>query len=551
MAAFPHSRVSDGADVRISWSIFLFSLTLYASLAWLICGGGNWWVIDYIDGQNVFFGDDAYRFFLSRSAWVNSDLYTYNFVLPGQLFLDGLITYLVQGDLFLSRCIHAVIGATGLSLIYLISRNVGLGRSVSVAAVLILGLLPRYALMNLSFYGEVWLGFFLIFSLYLYLEKRYVAMSIVGAWLPLLRPEGIFFLAPLCVAMLKERRIDAFFILLFPGTLYFFYLVFSLPSLTDYNFWRLELRTILKKIDTLAGKWEIFNTYSFWLTVPAVIAIFLKASRLMWPFWVGGIIWIAWFQGSVFLGVADFEKRYSYILLPLTVILWGIMLESFFSEFREKGISGKILTPGVKLVPAILSLLIMFQHFLKTDNIRLEVQSNGYKSLAEKLWGGRWSELYGYYPQETISSREEMAGIIHKLLEKDEGIDKLAIYTAFLYYHIDPYKIPSDVTVGFLTNGYMVFNILLDGQSFIQHPGGTMYSYLEYGEPDFGEDENRVLVATIMPLVGYPYTWKRSTYELYLFSYLESKEAKVDVSTRPDITPEMIKKAYEPWYGKY
>lgn len=85
------------ADLPVA-TIFLAFSVLYVTLAWLVCGGETWWVIDNIDSQNVFFGDDAYRFFLSRSAWVNPDLYTYSFVLPGQLLLDGAITALVGGD---------------------------------------------------------------------------------------------------------------------------------------------------------------------------------------------------------------------------------------------------------------------------------------------------------------------------------------------------------------------------------------------------------------------------------------------------------------------
>lgn len=143
-----------------------------------------------------------------------------------------------------------------------------------------------------------------------------------------------------------------------------------------------------------------------------------------------------------------------------------------------------------------------------------------------------------------------MAETIENFLAEDKGIDNLSIYENALFYHLDPQKIPRHVTVGFLTNGYMVFHLLLDGQSFIQHSGGKMYSYLDYGEPDFREGERRALVLTIMPLENYPYSWKWGETEMYLFSYLESDHARVDISERPNITQEMLHKAYEPWYGK-
>ena len=84
-------------------------------------------------------------------------------------------------------------------------------------AALVMGFLPRYALMSLSFYGEAWLGFFICFSLWLYLKKHFMVMALVASWMPLLRPEGIFFLAPLCLQMLLQKRFREVLLLLLPA----------------------------------------------------------------------------------------------------------------------------------------------------------------------------------------------------------------------------------------------------------------------------------------------------------------------------------------------
>lgn len=528
------------------FSLFFF---LYVGLAWLVSGGDTWWVIDYVDGQNIFFGDDAYRFFLARSAWVNTDLYTYNFVLPGQLFLDGAITALFGGDLFLSRCAHGSMAAAGLSLLYLAGRQLNFSRAVLLAAVLMMGLLPRYALMGLSFYGEVWLGFFLIVAVFLFLKKNFLWMAGVAAWLPLLRPEGIFFLAPLFLYLVLERKWRESALLILPGLAYFVFLCFALPSLVDYMYWRAELRTILGKLDFQLGDWELFSLYSFFLTVPAALALFTASAKRLWPFLFGAFIWVAWFQLSVLQGLTTFENRYSYVLIPFVALLWGAFFNglSVFASQRFSGFSASSIVNGLALT---IGLFVIAIHVVKTDNAHQAIYRHGYSGWLERVWQGRWAELYGFHPQKTLEMRKEAAATIETLLVQDRGIDNVSIYTNSLFYHLDPKKIPSHVKVGFLTNGYMVFHILLDGQSFIQHPGGKMYSYMDYGRPDFRKGERRAIVVTVMPLEKYPYTWKWGDIEMYLFSYLSSEHARVDVSNRPKITQKIIHDAYAPWYGK-
>lgn len=534
---------------RDSALVFIVFFFLYVFFAWLVCGGGTWWVVDFVDGQNIFDGDDAYRFFLSRGAWINPDLYNYNFVLPGQLLLDGSIISLFNGDLFLSRCAHAAVGALGLAFVYQSGIELGLSRRVMVLSILVVGLLPRYALMSLSFYGEVWLAFFLSIAMLLYLRGRILAVAVVASWMPLLRPEGIFFLAPIALYLLLNRRLRELAFLLFPGAVYFVYLCISLPSLHDYIQWRIELRSILDKIEYSFGRGDITQIFSYWMTVPAACALMLPRARRIWPFLVGSIVWVAWLQTSISRGMTTFESRYVYVLLPVVGVLWATFYDSFiFSASKNVESGGRARLLNYVLLLA--TLLPIVTHIHRTDNIRQAIRNYGYVGLFERVWQGRWTELYGYYSEETQQARETINKTIESLLVEDKGIDKLAIFTSDLYYGLDPYKIPKRVTVGFLTNGYMVFHILLDGQSFIQHPGNKMYSYLKFGEPDFSKGEKRTLVATIMPLANYPYTWKYSDYELYLFSYLESKSAQVDISERPNITPAMIQEAYSEWYGK-
>lgn len=518
----------------------------YIWLAWLVSGGESWWVIDYIDGQNVFFGDDAYRFFLCRSAFLDEKLYLYNFVLPAQLLLDGIIINLVSGDLYYSRIAHALLGVAILALVYSIGRKIRLSNSSILFSVLVMAFIPRFALMSLSFYGEVWLTLFLCLSVFFYLKKRNFLFAILGGLLPLIRPEGIFFLIPLGAKLAWQRDFKSFFILISPGAVYFFYLLASLDSFEDYYYWRIELRAILDKIDYEKETLWVLSVYSPLFVFGSLLGLFNRKSRLIWPFLAGCGIWLAWLQFSIFLGMATFESRYSYVLIPFLVVLFACACD-FLYCFIIRGNKGKAL---ISLVLFLFSVAVSADHFMSTDNLRIAVQKKGLAYVFDAFVNGDFYKIYAKHDKEDIEARKEINSIALNLTKSDSGIDRFAIYDAGLYYFLDPHLLPDRVTVGFLTNGYMVFHILLDGQSFVQHAGGRMYSYLEYGEPDFDPSEKRALVATIMPLVGYPYTWKKGKYELYLFSYLDSSTPRVDVDTRSDITPDMIEKAYRSWYGR-
>ena len=177
----------------------------------------------------------------------------------------------------------------------------------------------------------------------------------------------------------------------------------------------------------------------------------------------------------------------------MVAILWAIFfsflqecLSCFFCVEERKNI--------ITLSVAALALSVILKHVIKTDNFDQEIRKSGYLGLLEKISQGHWGKLYGYYPGEALEGRREIARIAEELLRRDKGIDKFAISTAVMFYEVDPKKIPKDVTVGFLTNSYIEFYKLLDGQTFIQHPGGSMYTYLNYGEPDFRPTEKRALV---------------------------------------------------------
>lgn len=527
-------------------SVFLFLAfsAIYVFLAWVVCGGDAWWIIDYVDGSNVFYGDDAYRFFLARSAWLNPDLYTYNFVLPGFLFLDGLVVSLAGGDLLLSRSIHGLLAGVSVAFIWSAGRDVRLSKPLIWAAVLILALMPRFALTSISFYGEAWLTFLLCAAIFFFVRQRFLPVAVLASMFPLVRPDGMFFWLPLWLYMLRERRFSEAAIMVLPGFMYFIYLNLALPSLADYGYWRLELRKILNKLVLNKSFWDWLDTYSLLFVVPCFLGWLYRPLRALWPFLIGSAAWFGWLMILVAGGFSDYEDRYTYMLLPVMALLWA----GFFQWVAQQFVDRSHVKLPVHILGPTIALFIVLSHFSNMYMIKGSVKYLGAAETIENIAFGRWEKLFMHDPPEVVESWRAATDKISSMLENDHGIDRVIIFDHVFYYFLDPEVIPDDVIIAYATNGYRVFHILFDGQVFAQHAGGKMYSYFDFYEPSFTESEKRAIYVDLMPLSGYPYSWDFAGHEVHLFAYKDSHQPRKNLDNAPMIDLELMKKAYDKWW---
>ena len=61
--------------IRVVWVAYaLLLLSFYTGMAWMVSAGDTWWQLDFIHGFTIFYGDDAYRYFLTRAAFTDADL---------------------------------------------------------------------------------------------------------------------------------------------------------------------------------------------------------------------------------------------------------------------------------------------------------------------------------------------------------------------------------------------------------------------------------------------------------------------------------------------
>ncbi|WP_246947576.1 hypothetical protein [Alcanivorax quisquiliarum] len=535
-----------GRDVAFC-SFWLLVFLFYASLAWLISGGTIWWVLDLMEGYNVFYGDDAYRFFLARSAFSSPELYTYNFVLPGSLFLDGFLAWVLSGDLLLMRIAHGAATTAALVCLWKAGRHIRIPSGVMLLALLILVLHPRFSFTALSFYGEVWLGAAVCFLLWLFVKKGLAGVAVVSGLLPLLRPEGIFIVTALAIYYSREGMWRLFALTLLPGGIYALYLLYALyPDISLYWQWRVDLRIILNKIVApIEGQW-LHKGYSLLFLLPALAGFLYRPARALWPILLGMLVWILYLFVLVLLGLAGYEERYAYGALPVLAFLWA----SFFAWFMgilKRTRPAHYVSGAVVTAVALFSIMAHVQLILP---LRHAISEHGVGQAVSWLASGQLNKVFRSHDPGVLSSRQEMANRIYDLLDQDKGIDTLVIYDVFLYYYLDPDRLPPGLVVGYPATNNVAFQLLMNGQVFIIHAGDRMHRYLDLGEPDFRTSERRVLYVDRMPLRGYPYTWHFGSLpsSLYLFSYRASKTPSLDIEAREPVTISDIRRAFSDWF---
>mgnify|MGYP000474681068 CR=1 FL=1 len=340
---------------------------VYVYIAWITQPGDHVRVIDFMDHFPAFNGDDSYRYFFYRQAFTNLDLYSWNYILPVPLVLDGMILALFGDDVFLARTSHAFFAFVSLYFLYRTQRVLGVGTNLAATSVIIIALMPVYALYSMSFYAESWFVFFITLVWLLFASKKYFSAALVASLLPLIRPDGFFFLVPIFLFFIYKGKFKEFLALGFLGSVYFVWLVFSLgaENFGDYFLWRKTYREYVNhiRIPEVEYWYGFFVTFNFFWYFP----VFIEAVKTKWksPVFIlaiSTIFVVAILLLTSFLGFGYYEPRYFIVFFPMGAV--------FFSLFFTRVLDGR---NGFSLrhkVAGVVVVFIMANHFLQNDEIR-------------------------------------------------------------------------------------------------------------------------------------------------------------------------------------
>lgn len=473
--------VLQGARGR--WHLFAWGLLLaffclgYLVIVKLAEPGQHLRALDTIDFLSIFNADDSFRYFIAKQAFLNIDLYAWNYYQPIALFLDGVLLFLVGENISALRIAKLSLGLFSSFLVYLSLQRSDVSLAHARAVVLIALLMPIYVFVLMSFLGEAWLSLFLSLAIFYYLKKDYFFVAIFASVFPLLRVEGFFLLAPLIMYFLLRREYVYCFILLAPGTMYFFWLLIHLESFFDFFRWRVEYRLYTNHIHFphLYGAERFFITFNaLWLSL-AVVGCYFCWSR-MWPFIVGALVVIGWFVVSAETHVSFYEPRYFVSVMPVLVLLSGIGSSELVKRLGKVAIS--------KAVFSIIFIFIVVNNFLQVDALR------------EKYTGGKrlpfyQSELLSSnikgYDSERVDAISRVLPVLYELVgSQNHRFDALFLpMQPDFFYILDPDKV-AKLNLVMLPVAYGSFVSMFGGSIYGMHPGGRQYSFYNFYSDDRG-----------------------------------------------------------------
>lgn len=518
-AAHEVARWLEPAAMAAILCLFVVAFLVDGYVAYATSAASSQTALSFVSGWNIFGVDDAYRYFLARSAWINPSLYAWNYDLPAGLVVDGALSSLTGGNLVAMRLAHIPFLMLSLWFLYMSGRRLGVHRLLMAFSLLLLAFMPLYSLVMLSFLGEGWLTFFLCLALFLFTSGRYRACAFAVGLMPLVRPDGIFFVILMAGYFLKERRPICFFLLMLPGFIYFLYLLFALTDYSFYMAWRNELRRIMNVVydDRLFRVNALFSVCNpLWVTACLASFMVFRQMRRLWPFFVSVLVVAAFFYFQIWRREAYFEARYFTVVIPMLLLSWAVFMQSVVSWSVDHGAPAGVLT-----VMVLCSTLVLVENLRQNDQIE------------SVLGGSRWPlpglkplldfQRTPHFDNAKLEARRRAVSTIYEQVRRKQDIDALVVGDVSFFYDLDPHMLPRRVRVSFSVLDLAIIVGVLGGSAYVMHPEGVQYAYFNFwSNPAPGKPS--VLYASVLPekcTVCYP-VFNEQGYKVYWLGYSTS-----------------------------
>lgn len=494
----------------------------YALLAWVMAGQAERWALGVVDGQQLFAIDDAWRYFLARTAWQDGSLYQWSYMLPVATVADGILATLANGNLWLMRTAHVLPAVATLCLVYLTGRRLGAGRAMMTTSTLLLACMPLFAFVSISFYGENWLALLLAAGAWCFVAGRERTAAFVFALLPLVRPEGIFLIAPLGLYWLLRRRVDLLLLLGGPGLFYGLYLLAVLEHPDDYTRWRIELLAILQhaQIAGMRRAGGFLDVFNIAWTLPALAAFCMPALRGAWPLFAGAALWLVAAILFVVSGNSFFEARYFVSILPLLAIAWPFFFTTVAAHLQQPAAKRGILAAFYAL-----SLAVTAEHLLQVDPWKA-------------AWGNqRWPvpgipaarTYFGTLSPRALAVREDTAQAVAAIVRGNPAIERVLITQTELFYHLDP-DIARLVDVVYVPTNEATANAWLHGSFFGIRPDDHPYAWYRLRDTDSDAPRNALFVGR---LDNRPAAYRNGIFAIHLVALEQSTRNPAIPATTP------------------
>ncbi len=491
---------------RWTWFAVLVMTIFYGFIVSVVRGNGEWIYVDEVGGNNFYWGDDAYRWFIARSAWIKPEIYWFNFTLPVWVFLEGILVTLSQHDLLHARYIKAALTAISVILVYKTSIKLGLVQWASVTGAFLLATMPMYIFMGMSFYGESWLAFLIAASMYCYVHEHKKLFLLIMTIMPLVRPEGLFFVIGFTAIFLYQRKWRYIPVLFFCGGLFFVSIfIFSEPS--AFSGWRTEASKVYQAQGKFYG-WggrDLFDVFAFPLAIPALIGMLMPRSRLLYGFYIGMLLVIYKWGVDFSENKAFFESRYFSPVMPIVILGFVIFLDNIYGSLKRNNFSPR----KAYFLLLTLAALVFGCHVYSLTTLRTAFLDGIKDGTPFRYLSTNWEEggrLYGLSLEEKVYFKE-YADVVIKMLRLNPDIKTLLVGNIQVFYFLEPKLIPDHVRVVFspFARSHLkdIFTETKASGYFAEPP---YYGYFNLVNPTYEKD--KILYLDHFPYEDYPYQWR-------------------------------------------
>lgn len=445
---------------------FVLAAIVAVLVAWYVSEPLTKSTLYYFQNTHIFGFDDSFRYFISQDPFRGMGLWFWSFVLPGNIVVDGALSWAVNHNQFVMRVVHAFFYLAGVLFAFKAGLELGLNRIWLLLSVAMLVFMPYGMLLSMTFFGESLLAAIIGFLIYvLALNKKKMQMALLSI-LPFFRPEGAFLLVASFFDSLFKRRFVFAVLLMLPSIFYLFVLLLYFDGdLFKYFDWRvvfLQMNgNVPRNNNYVMNALEPYFTVNWLWWLLGLLGFFSPLLKILRPLFVGAMAVVVFYFFGGLLSARN-ETRYLFSFFPLLMLAQAAALthaDAFFDGIKQK---------LVRLLGALCVLYILVSNIANLNLVEI-LASRAVKGLDN-------SSL----PQ----SMQQVANFSYAYSNYDPSISKVLVSSPLIFDVLDPHLYRNGVEVEISSIGPELTYKYNHGLFFVWMPELPQYYLFELGAAD-------------------------------------------------------------------